>query len=127
MGRYIHFAFGLASGMALAVLVPHAMNSRREVKVHTLDEPLVLLSNRDDSDASTNKPTYLLPPGTTLYLDRGFPEGFTRYKVYVNVDRMPLKLRSLADPYEIDPLEARALDEMVLRQGQPSIPCTPGF
>jgi hypothetical protein len=46
----------------------------------------------------------MLPIGTTLYFDKSFPEGFTRYKVYVNIDRMPLALRELSDPSEIDPL-----------------------
>lgn len=50
----------------------------------------------------------MLPVGTTLYFDRSFPEGFTRYKVYVNIDRMPLTLRKLPDSNEIEPIEARA-------------------
>jgi hypothetical protein len=58
----------------------------------------------------------MLPVGTTLYFDKSFPEGFTRYKVYVNVDRMPLALRDLPDPSEINPLEARAFDRQALSQ-----------
>lgn len=75
----------------------------KSIKVHTLKAPLVLVS---DQPANT---VHLLPIGTTLYYEKSFPEGFTRYKIYVNVDRMPLDLRYLSDPTEINPLEARAL------------------
>ena len=75
-------------------------------KVHVTKQPMLVSSNT----ASTVM--HLLPAGTTLYFDKSYPEGFTRYKVYVNVDRMPLALRELADPNEIDPLEARAFDKL---------------
>jgi hypothetical protein len=49
-------------------------------KFHILNSPMVINS---DSDSHS----YLLPKGTYLYFDGAFPEGFIRYKVYVNVDK----------------------------------------
>jgi hypothetical protein len=71
-------------------------------KVHTLEYPLIVSSDI----ASSHQ--HLLPKGTVLYFDKSFPEGFTRYKIYVNIDRMPLELKDLPDPTEISPLEAAA-------------------
>ena len=47
----------------------------------------------------------MLPKGTILYFDKAYPEGFTRYKVYINIDRMPLTLQSLSDSTTIIPIE----------------------
>lgn len=71
-------------------------------KVHKLEYPLIL-----SSDLSS-KNTHMLPKGTVLYFDKSYPEGFTRYKIYVNIDRMPLKLDDLSDPTEIAPIDAVA-------------------
>lgn len=69
-------------------------------KVHKLEYPLMLSSNIE------SKNIHMLPRGTVLYFDKSYPEGFTRYKVYINIDRTPLKLEELADPTEIDPIDA---------------------
>ena len=69
-------------------------------KVHKLEHPLLLSSDENDKNYS------LLPKGTVLYFDQAFPEGFTRYKVYINIDRMPLDLKELGDPTIISPIEA---------------------
>ena len=71
-------------------------------KIHTLTYPLLL------SSPEKSQNMYLLPKGTTLYFDQAFPEGFTRYKIYINIDRMPLALHELADPTTIIPIEANA-------------------
>lgn len=71
-------------------------------KVHKLKYPLILSSDTGDVNH------HLLPVGTVLYYDKAFPEGFTRYRIYVNVDRMPLELESLDDPTSIQPIEASA-------------------
>lgn len=94
----------LSIGVALALAPTYIWNAEKMTKVHTLTQPLLVSSD------SAGKALHMLPVGTTLYLDKSFPEGFTRYKVYVNVDRMPLALRDLPDPNEINPLEARAFD-----------------
>lgn len=56
----------------------------------------------------------LLPTGTTLYYDTSFPEGFSRYKIYVNIDRMPRELETLQDPTVIDPIDATAFSQGAL-------------
>jgi hypothetical protein len=53
---------------------------------------------------------YLLPKGTTLYFDQAFPEGFVRYRVYVNVEGVDLPSSTLSDPTRIDPLSAYPID-----------------
>jgi hypothetical protein len=79
-------------------------------KVHTLEFPLLL------SSSAKNGPFQMLPKGTTLYLDQTYPEGFTRYIVYVNVDRFPLPTRELSDPTTIAPLTAYAMDQRDLKR-----------
>ena len=44
-----------------------------------LQEPLLLESEGKSQDF------HVLPAGTALYKDRDFPEGFTRYVVYLNI------------------------------------------
>lgn len=44
-----------------------------------LNEPLLL------SVVGQTKYYHLLPAGTPLYFDESFPEGYTRYKVYINI------------------------------------------
>ncbi|WP_426200988.1 hypothetical protein [Pseudomonas sp. TWP3-1] len=41
-------------------------------------EPLVIEANNDDDNV------YVLPRGTTLYYEKSYPEGFSRYRVYFN-------------------------------------------
>jgi hypothetical protein len=71
-------------------------------KVHKLKSPLLLSSD------SPSVNMHMLPKGTVLYFDQSYPEGFTRYKVYINIDRMPLELKTLSDPTEIMPIDAEA-------------------
>jgi hypothetical protein len=77
----------------------------RITKVHTLTRPMIICSDEADKTVQT------LPPGTMLYFEKSFPEGFSRYNIYINVDRMPLALRELPDPHEINPLNARLIDK----------------
>lgn len=79
-------------------------------RVHTLQYPLLL------AGAKENAPLKLLPAGTTLYLDKTYPEGFTRYIVYVNVDHLPLETHELDDPTLITPITAFPLDKEDLRR-----------
>ena len=44
-----------------------------------LEEPLLLESEGKSQDF------HVLPAGTALYVDRSFPEGFTRYIAYINI------------------------------------------
>lgn len=98
IGKIVGFA-------AIFIILLFSANNlifRRDLmtKVHRLEYPLMLSSNIG------SKNLHMLPRGTVLYFDKSYPEGFTRYKVYINVDRTPLKLEDLADPTEIDPIDA---------------------
>jgi hypothetical protein len=86
-----------ALGSATAFYVWRA---QKMTKVHILEYPLLLSSDQESNTF------HLLPKGTTLYFDQSYPEGFTRYKVYINIDRMPLKLVELDDPNLIKPIDA---------------------
>jgi hypothetical protein len=79
-------------------------------RVHTLEYPLLF------AGAKENAPLQLLPAGTTLYLDKSYPEGFTRYIVYVNVDHFPLETHELEDPTLITPITAFPLDKEDLKR-----------
>lgn len=83
-----------------AAVTTYFLEFRKMAYVHTLEYPLIL----DGSSAPGQN--YLLPAGTTLYYDQGFPEGFVRYRVYVNVEGVKLEGRELADPTEISPISA---------------------
>jgi hypothetical protein len=109
---------GALAGFLLAVVLLTLGIQEKKPRVHTLKTPLILLSNVP----STN--LHLLPIGTTLYFDQSFPEGFTRYKIYMNIDRMPLALRDLADASEVDPIEARALTQFDLAKAVRDYPLT---
>jgi hypothetical protein len=97
----IAIAFGLAT-VLLCLLVLELRTLHKPAKVHQLEFPLLVSSDRESQIA------HLLPAGTTMYFDQAYPEGFTRYKVYVNVDRLPLGLTTQKDPTEIVPIDAAA-------------------
>lgn len=89
--------------IALYIYAKYSISEDKKVtKIHKLEYPLILSSD------APSKNTHMLPKGTVLYFDKSYPEGFTRYKVYINIDRMPLKLDDLSDPTEITPIDATA-------------------
>ncbi|MGZ8293761.1 MAG: hypothetical protein ACXWVG_12010 [Telluria sp.] len=109
---------GAILGFFLNTLMSIIWNRANPPKVHILQAPLLIASN----SATTN--LHLLPAGTSLYFDESYPEGFTRYKAYINIDRMPLSLSKLVDSSEIDPIEARALDKSELAMALRDCPLT---
>ncbi|MFL6674546.1 MAG: hypothetical protein ACJ8LG_14790 [Massilia sp.] len=114
------FFAGTVFGFLVVALLFTLWKHAKMTKVTTLEAPMVLVSNEP------TKNLHLLPAGTTLYFDQSYPEGFTRYKVYINIDRMPLPLRDLADATEIDPIEARALSKSELAKALRDYPLTRG-
>ncbi len=80
------------------------------VKVHILEFPL-LLSSRVDASTSS-----LLPAGTVMYYEKSLPEGFSRYRVYINTEKTlnDLPLQILEDPTMIDPIWADAVQKEYL-------------
>ena len=79
-------------------------------RVHELQYPL-MLQGSEGSAAN-----YLLPKGSMLYYDKAFPEGFVRYRIYVNVDGVKLDSRELPDPTLISPLTAYPVGKAELLQ-----------
>lgn len=79
--------------------------------VHKLEVPL-LLSGGDGSDAQQ----YLSPRGTSLYFDQAFPEGFIRYKIYVNVEGIKLEPKETQEKFWLDPLVATPVPPRQLKK-----------
>jgi hypothetical protein len=91
---------------------------QKTTEVHKLESPLLLSSD------NPSKNMHMLPKGTVMYFDQSYPEGFTRYKVYINVDRMPLSLVELSDPTSISPIDANAPDKEDLKKLLKDYPVT---
>lgn len=90
-------AVGMFLGWVLNTLVIVWGRSERASKVHVLQRPLVLYF--DDGTKAE------LPPNTALHFDRSFPEGFSRYSIYLNIEGEPLKA-SKTKVREITPITA---------------------
>jgi hypothetical protein len=95
---------------SIGVFIYSSQRSRKITKIHKLEYPLLLSGDEKSNGLS------MLPKGTTLYFDQAYPEGFTRYKVYINIDRLPLKLEELADPTSIIPIDGSAPDKDSLKK-----------
>lgn len=109
MSRFaIGFAAGCLASLFAVAAVLAAWYCARVTKVHRLESPLLL------AGATVGNRQCVLPKGTVLYFDQAYPEGFSRFRVYINVDRMPLSLERLEVATQIDPLDARmpVRDEM---------------
>ncbi|CAM3493217.1 hypothetical protein [Cupriavidus taiwanensis] len=92
-------------GAIVGAIVVHQLAREETPKVHKLQYPLMLTGGNSDSPAA------ILPPGTSLYLDRTFPEGFVRYKVYINVEGTKLEPRDVTEEFWLDPLTATPFDK----------------
>lgn len=86
--------------------------------VHKLKAPLML------AGGDANDHQYLLPAGTSLYFDQAFPEGFVRYKVYVNVEGVSLDAVQPTDKFWLDPLVAFPVRKEQLGQLLKNYPLT---
>lgn len=117
-GRFVTFLAGLIIATLLSLILFFYWTKHKMTKIHQLEFPLLVSSERE------SKITHMLPAGTTLYFDQAYPEGFTRYKVYINVDRMPLGLKDLADPTTIIPIDGAAPSGADLRKLLNSYPLT---
>ncbi|CDG83200.1 putative transmembrane protein [Janthinobacterium agaricidamnosum NBRC 102515 = DSM 9628] len=114
--NFMAFLLGALASTSLCLSLYFILDCKKITKIHQLKFPLLLTSDADQNGIS------LLPKGTVLYFDKAFPEGFTRYKVYINIDRMPLNLKDLDDPTLISPLEASPLDKPSLQKLLQSYP-----
>lgn len=91
----------LAVGASGAFLLGKHIGESKKPLVHKLKEPLVLAGGEGEAVR-----TYLLPAGTSLYYDQAFPEGFVRYKVYINVEGVDWEPKPTDEKFWIDPLSA---------------------
>lgn len=95
----------LLIGAMIGSIGLHLMEGNKTPRVHKLQFPLAL------SGGSGNGPTTILPKGTSLYYDQAFPEGFVRYKIYVNVEGIKLDSQEVTERLRIDPLTAFPFDK----------------
>ncbi|WP_211905780.1 hypothetical protein [Ralstonia syzygii] len=77
------------------------------------------------SGGTIDSPTSILPKGTSLYYDQAFPEGFVRYKVYINVEGVKLEAQEVTNPLWIDPLTAFPLEKDGLQKPAETIDAHP--
>jgi hypothetical protein len=113
------FLLGILTAALVSIGGIAIWRAHKVTKIHTLAAPL-LVAAQD----TISKNLHLLPKGATLYFDKAYPEGFSRYKLYINVDRMPLPLEDLADPAEIRPVDAYAPSPVDLRKLLKDYPLT---
>jgi hypothetical protein len=106
------------AGIILVVIKCYLIENQKMTKVHILKFPLMLTGS---GVAGKN---YILPEGTTLYLDQAFPEGFVRYKLYVNVEGVDLPSETLNDPTMIDPITAYPVGNLELKKLLSEYPMT---
>jgi len=95
----------VALGTAIAVLLAcfsYRFIDMTDTQIHVLKHPLRIASAARDE-------WYLLPAGTTLYYDDSMPEGFNRYRIYLNVEGSDLDLAQ-SDRYYIAPLSAYPIE-----------------
>jgi hypothetical protein len=101
-----------ALGTAIAFLLvcfAYRFIDMTDTRIHVLRHPLRIASAARDE-------WYLLPAGTTLYYDDSMPEGFDRYRIYLNVEGGDLDLSQVSDRYYIAPLSAYPIEgEDILR------------
>lgn len=93
-------AWTLIVGAASGLSTYYLLEMKKMTKVHELEFPLML------EGSGVEGHNYLLPKGTKLYFEKSFPEGFARYRVYVNVEGVNLESREQSDPTTISPLMA---------------------
>lgn len=94
------------------------MTNEKPPMMHKLKAPLML------SGGAASKHQYLLPAGATLYYDQAFPEGFVRYKIYVNVEGVSLDVVPPADKFWLDPLVAFPVGKEQLKKLAENYPIT---
>nr|WP_206425903.1 hypothetical protein [Ralstonia solanacearum] len=67
-------------GILIGSVGSYVVQQAKTPRAHKLQFPLTL------SGGTVDRPACILPKGTSLYYDQAFPEGFVRYRVYVNVE-----------------------------------------
>lgn len=73
-------------------------------KIHTLKQPLLFTSE-------DNAGYHLIPAGTTLYYEHSMPEGFSTYRIYINIEGVDLPLEENKPFGAIKPASALSIDK----------------
>jgi len=114
--------FGMIAAVTIAASIGYfyraMMSNENPPMMHKLKAPLML------SGGAASKHHYLLPAGTTLYYDQAFPEGFVRYKIYVNVEGVSLDVAPPTDKFWLDPLAAFPVSKEQLKKLAEDYPIT---
>ncbi len=97
------FASTLVLGVVMGCCGTLLCQRQSKPLVHRLKAPLQIWSSDPASPPST------LPVGTHLYFDQAYPEGFVRFKVYVNVEGVLLESKEVSERFWLDPLSAQPL------------------
>ncbi|BCL94787.1 hypothetical protein ACNRBS_06510 [Ralstonia pseudosolanacearum] len=97
-------------GIAIGGSGFYALEKSKIPRAHKLQFPLALSGGTQDS------PVSILPKGTSLYYDQAFPEGFVRYKIYINVEGVKLESQEVTEKFLIDPLTAFPFDNNSLQK-----------
>jgi hypothetical protein len=106
-------------GLLIAVAIGiYSFKMANKTLVHKLKAPLLITGDGPSSHQ------YILPTGTSLYYDQAFPEGFVRYKLYVNVEGIKLDSEETTDQFWLDPLTAFPPDKAQLRKLLSDYPLT---
>jgi hypothetical protein len=105
--KILYSIFGFLGACILVVSGYFFWSNEKMVKVHVLEFPL-LLSGKADSNTFS-----LLPAGTVMYYEKSLPEGFSRYRVYINTEKTlnDLQLQTLEDTTMIDPIWADSVQK----------------
>ena len=112
--RYLYFAFIVLAAFLTGVLTQKygVLNMSQTIYLK-LKEPLLLNAEGKQENF------HMLPAGTPLYKDQTFPEGHTRYIVYINVkgafsaERIESKKANLIDPIWGYPVQRTDLPDLI--------------
>lgn len=74
-------------------------------QIYVMKEPLIAFSNEPFRSIG------VLPAGTTLHYEQTFPEGFDRYRVFVNIEGSQFPLHDVPREDLVDPLTSFAAEE----------------
>jgi len=108
----------VAIGIGLGAGVMSDKQAHTVERVHTLEHPLLM------TGAEVNSPPTILPKGTPLYYEKAFPEGFVRYKIYVNVEGIMLDTREPSERFWLKPMTAFPVQDEQLRDLLNTYPLT---
>ena len=108
---YFWFVIATLLGGLLAAILFYVNSGYYKEKImeemHVLKHPMIIGTEK-------NNGYYMVPKGTTLYFDAAMPEGFFRYRMYVNVFSTRLKHEANVPAGSINPESIFPIDKAQL-------------